>query len=175
MLACVQSSIERPPQAAASERLAGDLQTFVSYVLKTCGRDFFQAVGELELSFSQVRALHVLAAEDEDASMRELADRLGLSLPAVSRALDGLVRRGLVARWEDAADRRVKHVAVTGEGRALLDRLTRLRLGGLSGFVAELPARDRDRLERALAPIVARDEVAAHRAPPSPASPRSPS
>jgi DNA-binding MarR family transcriptional regulator len=150
-----------PARRAADERLVEDLAGFVKYLLHAHGGDFFKAVGELDLSFSQVRILSLLVRELQSASLKDLADRLGLSLPAVSRSVEGLVQRGYVTRAEDADDRRVKNVAATGDGRALFARLAELRVAGAADFVETLSARERARLAAALAPIVAREDVAA--------------
>jgi DNA-binding MarR family transcriptional regulator len=153
--------------AAAAEavdpKLTEDLATFVKYLMHAHGEDFFKAVGELDLSFSQVRILGVLARETERASVNQLAERLGLSLPAVSRSVEGLVKRGYVTRAEDADDRRVKQIAATGDGRALLARLVELRVAGAAEFLSTLSPKERTKLASALEPIVARDEVAAVR------------
>lgn len=146
--------------------LTRDLATLVRFLLTSCGRDFFQVVGELGLSLSQIKALQLLTADAEEASLKEIADGLGLSLPATSRAVEDLVRRGLVTRTADAEDRRMKRVRATGDGRALLERLTELRLAGIEGFVETLSEPERARLLAALEPIVAREEVAAVAPPP---------
>ena len=133
------------------------------YLIHTHGTDFFETVGELDLSFTQVRALSILARDVERATLGELGERLGLSLPAVSRAVEGLVKRGYVTRAEDADDRRFKQVAATDDGRAHMDRLMELRVAGFADFVKTLDPADRERLADALTPIVARDEIAAMR------------
>ena len=134
------------------------------YLIHEHGSDFFETVGELDLSFSQVRALAILARDVDRATLGELGERLHLSLPAVSRAVEGLVKRGYVTRAEDADDRRFKQVAATADGRALMDRLIELRVAGFAEFTKTLSPDERERLADALAPIVARDEIAALRA-----------
>ena len=102
-------------ERAAGDQLSRHLYGFVKYVLHAHGDDYVKAVGELELSLTQLRALHLLVDDLDEASLKDLADRLELSLPAVSRAIDGLVQRDLVTRTEDAADRRMKRVRATSE------------------------------------------------------------
>jgi DNA-binding MarR family transcriptional regulator len=152
--------MQAPARRAADQQLTEDLAGFVKYLIHSHGEDFFKAVGELELSFSQVRILSILTRE-APASVKDLADRLGLSLPATSRSVEGLVQRGYVTRAEDADDRRVKNVSVTGDGRALFAKLVELRVAGAGDFVETLSAKERERLAAALAPIVKRDDVAA--------------
>jgi DNA-binding MarR family transcriptional regulator len=174
ILACVQASATKNSRAAsdADARLSEHLYGLLKFLLHGHGGEYVRAVGELELSLTQLRALHVLAYEVEQASLKDLADRLGLSLPAVSRSIDGLVQRGLVTRAEDAEDRRMKQVRATASAPELLDRLTELRLAGIEAFVASLAPRERTRLAAALAPLAEREEIASRCAAPRTRSPR---
>jgi DNA-binding MarR family transcriptional regulator len=150
----------RPGAAAQSESLVRDLGGFAKFLLHSGGRDFYRAVGELELSISQIRILHLLGGPLPHASLKTLADEIGLSLPAVSRAVDALVHRGLVTRTEDDSDRRAKAVRITAKAKALIGRLTELRVAGISDFVQTLSDEERADLAKALSPICARDEIA---------------
>ncbi len=153
----------RTKAAAPADTLAADMAALWKYLIRAHGTDFFETVGELDLSFTQVRALSILANDLERATLGELGDRLGLSLPAVSRAVEGLVKRGYVTRAEASDDRRFKQVAATDSGRALMERLMELRVAGFGEFVKTLDPAERERLANAIAPIVARDEIAALR------------
>ena len=62
-------------------------------------RSCSEMVAELDSSFSQVKMLFLLEDGGEH-SVKELASHLGLSLPAASRAVDGLIQRGCVTRRE---------------------------------------------------------------------------
>jgi DNA-binding MarR family transcriptional regulator len=148
------------PPGSPDEALVRDLGGFAKFLLRSGGRDFYRAVGELDLSISQIRILHVLAGPLPHASLKTLADEIGLSMPAVSRSVDALVQRGLVTRTEDDTDRRAKAVRVTDEAQALIGRLTELRVAGISDFVQTLSDEERADLAAALAPICAREEIA---------------
>jgi DNA-binding MarR family transcriptional regulator len=152
-----------PARRKGDAKLVDDLAGFVKYLTHHHGADFFETVGELDLSFSQVRALAILARDVDQASLKELGDRLRLSLPAVSRSVEGLVQRGYVTRAEDTADRRVKQVAATPQGRELVERLGELKLAGIADFIRTLDGDQRKRLAGALAPLVAREEIGAMR------------
>jgi DNA-binding MarR family transcriptional regulator len=164
----MQASISptQPAKAAPDDHVLEHVTLFMKYLMVRYGRNFWQAVGEAELSMSQMKALHVLTAEETpELSLKTLADALGLSLPAVSRAVEGLVRRGLVTRVENADDRRMKTVRVTDAGRELLNHLVELRFAGIGEFVDTLAPEERANLATALAPIVAREDVAACSSP----------
>ena len=125
-----------------------------AYLNRKSSADLFRMVAELDSSFSQVKMLFLL--EDGEHSVKEIAERLGLSLPAASRAVDGLIQRGYVSRRESATDRRSRLVALTGDGRAVVERVLRARLHTLEAFADELTPEERDSLYTALLPIVER-------------------
>jgi DNA-binding MarR family transcriptional regulator len=56
---------------------------------------------------------------DEELSLRDLAERMGLSSPGTLKAIDPMLRAGYVERAE-TSDRRVRAVRVTDRGRAAL-------------------------------------------------------
>lgn len=143
-----------PAQAETIRRLA----SLVRHLMTTSGRDFLQAIDDLELSLTQLKLLNILW-EDEEGTLKELGDHLGLSLPAVSRAVDGLVQRGLLTRVEDEQDRRMKRVGLSRNGRKLADDLIQLRFAGLDAFVAGLSARERSALDKALELLSRRAEL----------------
>jgi DNA-binding MarR family transcriptional regulator len=145
---------------AAADDLVRSLSGFAKFLLHAGGRDFYRAVGELDLSISQIRILHLLTGPLPEASLKALADEIGLSMPAVSRSVEALVQRGLVTRTENAEDRRHKAVAATPQAQALVDHLVELRVAGIQDFVATLSDSERADLAAALAPIVAREDVA---------------
>jgi DNA-binding MarR family transcriptional regulator len=142
------------------EELVRSLGGFAKFLLHAGGRDFYRAVGELDLSISQIRTLHLLTGPLPEVSIKELADEIGLSLPAISRSVEGLVQRGLVTRTENTADRRLKAVRATAQAHALVDHLIELRVAGIQDFVATLTNSEQKKLAHALAPIVARDDIA---------------
>jgi DNA-binding MarR family transcriptional regulator len=128
----------------------------VGHLMRTSTPDFFRALSEHELTLTQVKMLHQLDEPDAELPLSELAEMLSLSLPAVSRAIDGLQQRGYVERREDDHDRRVKRVSITAAGRRVLSRLMEIRLNMLERFAATLTDEERRDLATALAPIVER-------------------
>ncbi len=126
-----------------------------AYLNRKSSADLFRMVAELDSSFSQVKMLFLLEDGGEH-SVKEIAQLLGLSLPAASRAVDGLIQRGYVSRRESATDRRSRLVALTGDGRAVVDRVLRARLQTLEAFADDLTPEERDGLYTALLPIVER-------------------
>ena len=61
--------------------------------------------------------------EAGELTLKELAARLGLDASTLSRTVEGLVLEGLAARTPALRDRRAVRIALTGKGRAALDRI----------------------------------------------------
>ena len=157
----MQSTTSRTQELAADVvGLADSVMAFLGFAQKSSGEDFFRMVGELELSLSQLKLLMVLS-RDGELPLKDLAEHLVLSLPAASRAVDGLHRRDMVVRREDDEDRRQKQIAITETGEAVVASLSAARLAGIETFIATLTTQEQENLARALAPIVSREEVAA--------------
>lgn len=113
----------------------------------------FAEIGELGLSLTQVKALWLLETTEQPIAVGDVAAHLGLSLPAASRTVDGLLRKGWVERREDEHDRRVRRVTLTASGRAIAGRITEARMQGLEAFAASLDDEQRARLHDALKEI----------------------
>jgi DNA-binding MarR family transcriptional regulator len=85
---------------------------------------------ESDLSVPQFRAL-IYLNRHEGASLSDVADHLGLTLPSMSKMINGLVIRNLVARRVDPGDRRrVVLTPTTGGQKAMQSayEATRIRL-----------------------------------------------
>ena len=133
------------------------LGEFLRFLAQSAGNGFVQAVEDAGLSLTQLKALHVMAASDEELSLNGLAERLGgLSLPTLSRSVDALVPRGYVRRAEDSTDRRVKRLSLTAKGRRTIDRLMEIRARDFEAALETLTDEERERLARALEPILER-------------------
>jgi DNA-binding MarR family transcriptional regulator len=152
--------------AEATDRrsLTRDMYALASYLMRTANLGTFNAIAELELSFTQIKTLCALEADAEGRSVKALADSLGLSLPATSRAVDGLYERGLVRREEDAEDRRMKRVRLTDAGRKVPLALNEARLSALAELISSLGDEEAASLAQALELILERRaDIAAYR------------
>jgi DNA-binding MarR family transcriptional regulator len=143
--------------------LAEDLYAIVVYLHKNCNNDLFEAVGALELTLTQIKLLHQLEDSSRVLTLKEAAELVHISLPAASRTVDDLVRRGFTERHEDLDDRRMKRVSLTDNGRAVIRRLNAARLNGLEQFAQNLTDTERAGLSKALSLLLERPDVAACR------------
>ncbi len=140
--------------AVTPRTLGRDLHALFAHVMRDSSGDVFRILGELDLSFSQVKALHFLDEAGGELPLGELAGRVGISLPAASRAVDALLTRGFVERHEDPEDRRARRVRILPPGHDVTRQLLDARISHCEAFAAALPARDAERLAAAVARVL---------------------
>lgn len=146
------------PTQASIDEVALPLAGLMRHLVTRTSPDFFKEVERLELSFSQVKALNLLS-DGEALSVKALSDGLGLSVAGVSRAVDGLVQRGMVKRAEDPDDRRARCLTLTAKGARTMQGLVALRLAGIRAFVAGLEPAEREALLPGLRLVAKRPEI----------------
>ena len=151
---------QRDRTAPPADVLARQLAGFIRYAWSGSDSEFTRAVAEQDLSFSQLKTLQLLAEDAATLSVKDVAERLGISLPAASRAVDSLVRRGLAERAEDLLDRRVKRVRMTRKADRLVERLVQARLRSFERLLEGFTATERRKLGAALDEILARPDIA---------------
>ena len=105
---------------------------------------------------AQAMALSELQA-DQPLSMRDLAARLKCDPSNITGLIDRLEARGLVERRPHPADRRVKYLVLTPEGRVLRERLS-ARLCTAPHCVVSLGEAEQRKLHEVLARIL-EDEI----------------
>lgn len=147
ILACVKATVVSPAD------LAGELLDLWAHLMRGSSQQMFAVLGELDLTMTQMKTLSMLDDCTCEVSVKELSERLALSLPATSRTVDGLLRRGFLSRHEDTEDRRIKRVRLTDEGRATVQRIVTARLQGLEAYAATLSDDQRAVLMAALADL----------------------
>lgn len=93
--------------AAIATRFASLSQTFI-------------ADGPTERTDRSRRSLLAAVAAAEPATLNQVAESVQRGAPVVSRAIDALVREGLVQREADPNNRRRLALRLTAEGRSML-------------------------------------------------------
>lgn len=88
------------------------------------GRAMAETLKPHDLSAAQYNVLRILrGAGDAGLCRYEVGDRLVSPVPDVTRLLDRLEARGLVARARDTADRRQSRARITEDGLRVLETL----------------------------------------------------
>ena len=126
--------------------------------------NLISVIEESGLSMTQCKALLELGGLGEATEARQigdLAETFGVSVPSMSRAVDGLVKARLATRVEDAEDRRVRRVAITEKGKKLVEKLLVVRQAGMEAFAESLSAAQRRKLDAAIDALMDREDIAA--------------
>jgi len=106
-----------------------------------------QSVGDI--TQSQLSALATVERAGP-LSLGELAEIERVAPPSMTRIAARLEERGLLARTADMTDRRVARVAITDEGRELLEETRTRRDAYLATRLAAMSPEEQDVLVRAL-------------------------
>lgn len=86
-----------------------------------------EATPDLDLTFPQWRVLLIVGEGQDGATVSEVAARVGVTIPATSRQLRRLARRGFIVITRDDRDRRAARARLTDEGSAVRDQILRYR------------------------------------------------
>lgn len=120
---------------------AHELMDTAPQIIQTIRSEMRRGRGS-DISIPQFRTLAFIE-RNPDSSLSRLAEHLGLTLPSVSKLVDGLVNQKLIIRQASTADRRRLTLVLTKAGDSIVNtaragaqvNLTD-KLGGLS--IAEL-------------------------------------
>jgi DNA-binding MarR family transcriptional regulator len=97
----------------------------------------------------QQRDLLAAVARAEPATLGQVAAAVGRGAPAISRAIDTLVRAGLIERQADPDNRRRLALRLTAPGREAMERPAAVE-GGLDARLTKLAASELRALERGI-------------------------
>ena len=119
--------------------------------------------GAHNLSFLEFKALMNLGVfEPKDSHcVADISESTGASMPAVSRAIDSLVRKGLVSRSEDPQDRRRRLIALTDQGHEVTNAALMGRAVGAVRLASSFSEDERAELDALLSRLVERDDLSA--------------
>lgn len=102
-----------------------------------------------ELPLSQLGCLHTVA-EAEGVRMADVGVRMELKLPAVSRVVDRLVKRGLLERQNDELDRRVVRLYLTEQAREIMGEAQAMRHAHMRATFANIADCETEAITRGL-------------------------
>ena len=105
--------------------------------------------GSLELSVPQFRVLAFIS-RNEGASLLEVARHMGLTPPSTSRLVDNLIERDLMTRTGHPDDRRRVRLAVTTQGRTILQTSTDETVSYLASKLSSADTDNREVINRAV-------------------------
>jgi DNA-binding MarR family transcriptional regulator len=158
------ASVPREEVGPEAKDTAARLTALIAHMFLYDRGNQLRVIEESGLSMTQCKALLELGGlghrETHSWHVSDLAERFGVSVPSMSRAVDALVKAKLATRVEDPDDRRVRRVKITAGGKELVDRLVTVRLAGMEAFAASLTAAQRRKLDAAVEALMDREDLA---------------
>ena len=129
----------------------------MSKLLNTCAHELMDTAPQIikvirvemrrgrgsDISIPQFRTLRFIQC-NPDSSLSNLAEHLGLTLPSVSKLVDGLVKQELLIRQESTADRRRLTLGLTQAGASIMNSA---RTGAKANLAKKLSSLSEDELE----------------------------
>jgi len=126
------------------------------------GGSALREVDSHSLSFLEFKTMIELGAAEHptEPCLQDIAEATGASMPSVSRAVDNLVRGGLVSRIEDPEDRRRRMLPLTPEGTEMVNRVLLGRASGALRLAASFDPEERAELNAVLGRMAQREDLA---------------
>ncbi|MGZ4434880.1 MAG: MarR family winged helix-turn-helix transcriptional regulator [Trebonia sp.] len=112
--------------------------------------DFLLAEARVDIDQAGLAFLYVLHVAETSLRLTDLAERLRIDAPAVTRKAQQLERSGLVSRARDAEDARATRLQLTAQGRRTINRFLTARRAWLTGLLAGWPLTEQNELARLL-------------------------
>ncbi|MBA2731475.1 MAG: MarR family transcriptional regulator [Acidobacteria bacterium] len=109
-------------------------------------------ITELELTLPQAQLLRVLRRGAMQTG--QLAAEMRISAPAITQLTDRLIRKGLIERSATADDRRCVIVALSAEGRRLVDQFRQRRREIFNEALADLSEAERKQALEVMGKVV---------------------
>lgn len=111
-----------------STRLHEGLGTGLASTARLMRTKLDERLAPLGLTQAKWLILWYLSRNDGVMPQKDIATRIGVEGSTVVRVLDGLERKGLIARRDQPADRRTKDVCLTPAAATILEDITRITL-----------------------------------------------
>lgn len=106
------------------------------------------ATGNYDITVEQFHVLRYVRRGS--GSLSELATAKNISRPAMSQAVDVLVKKGLLTRIQSKTDRRFVELALTEDGNALLDTVFKETRSWMKGRLSKLSADELETIVKAM-------------------------
>lgn len=117
------------------------------------GRVLDRSLTPLGITAAQLKVLKIIRRGDDTAVV--LCKHLSIHSASMTRMLDRLERKGLIARSREHHDRRQVRLALTNKGEALSAVLPAFEVAALNEFTAGLTAEELSQLELLLKKMLA--------------------
>jgi DNA-binding MarR family transcriptional regulator len=125
-----------------SEQISVSIRQWLETVTSRSMRDGTRYMKAAGLSWPQFGVMMRLY-HGGSCAVSEIGKHMGVTSAAASQLIDGLVERGLLERFENPEDRRLKRISVSQKGRAFVQEGMAERYRWVDEMVASLTADER--------------------------------
>lgn len=141
-----------PPGSAAAPitEIETALHSLARWLKQARLHEFLLKQAGVDIDQAGLAVLYVLRVADTDLRLTDLAERLRVDAPAVTRKAQQLQRLALISRARDADDARASRLQLTGHGRQVIDQFLIARRQWLTQVLADWPGADRCEFARLL-------------------------
>jgi DNA-binding MarR family transcriptional regulator len=124
------------------------LREWAEVFMRRSMREFFLFSKDSGMSMSQLSTLMRLFHQG-GCGVSDIGDQLGITNAAASQLIDKLVQQGLVQRSEGVPDRRMKHIALTEKGQALVHESIEVRRRWMEDLTIALSPEEQQAITKA--------------------------
>jgi DNA-binding MarR family transcriptional regulator len=143
----LMSGLSRPPQQAADDETIAAIESALHSLARRLKQarlhDFVLRQAGVDIDQAGLAILYALHAEKASLRVTDLAERLGIDAPAVTRKAQRLERLGLVSRGRDADDARACRLGLSDRGKEAIERFLLARHEWLTMLLADWPPAER--------------------------------
>src|ERR1700682_5218606 len=139
---------------SSAKQFESVMRAWFEVFMSRSNEEFVRFLKHKELNFAQHGVLMRLYHHG-DCAVSDLSKPFGITMPGASQLVDKLVQEGLVERTESLLDRRMKQLALTSRGRALVRAGLDARLDWTHKLSASLTPEQRANIAQALADLIA--------------------
>jgi DNA-binding MarR family transcriptional regulator len=144
----------RPAEPQAIDLRAGEIDSALLSVSRVLNQVRVHAMlrkrAGVELDRGGAAMLYKLATEGENVRLRDLAERLGIDSPGVTRKVQQLEAMGLVRRSPDPEDGRVSRISLTKAGCNAIERLLTAHRQWIQELLSRWPDEEQREFSRML-------------------------
>ena len=148
------------PDDANTAAIETALPSLARRLMKGRLHDYLTRQAGVDIDQAGLAVLYVLNEDKNSLRVTDVAGRLAIDAPAVTRKAQQLERLGLVSRAKDANDARASRLRLTPEGRRVFRRFLLARHQWLTGMLADWPEAERCEFARLIGRFS--DEVDCH-------------
>jgi DNA-binding MarR family transcriptional regulator len=139
---------------SSTKQFESIMRAWLEVFMSRSNEEFVRFLKKKDLNYAQYGALMRLYHHG-DCAVSDMGKQFGISIPAASQLIDKLVQEGLVERTESEHDRRMKQLALTSAGRAVVRASMDARLDWAHELGAALDPQQRATIAQALAELIA--------------------